>query len=227
MKPGIYLNAEEILKQKTSILPIKLILEKIQSPSIKEFTKEGLEKAPDEFWTSPSSIRAKKFGIENRKYHTAFDLIEPGGIINHIIVCAYYVIEGLRRYIQLRKKLDKPPFIVPEPIWLDRALSAALLHDICIRGDNRKIKWGDKSCYNHGELAANLLSQLPSCKKLAKEDKFQILNGIKWHMGTFGPFPGRAFTPFEKVIQEADYYSTRTFLTGVDIQLLNYPPKDP
>lgn len=226
MKKGVYLSAMEILKLKTNLPPIKELLKEIQDPNVRAFTKKGLEEAPDPFWVHPCSIRMAA-NVELRKFHNPITLTEPGGIINHSIVAVYFALNALRRHLSFRIEIEEIPFQLPKPEWKDMAISATLLHDICKNGDNRIAPWGERVYPEHGKLAATLLSNLPSYLKLNHLQRKNILNGIKWHMGNFikGFHPGRPFTEFEKVIQEADYYSTRIFLTGVDIQLINYPPK--
>jgi len=228
MKPGIYLTAKEILKLKTELPPIKKVLDEIYNPEIKVFTQDALERAPKQFWTYPCSKRSKTEGIEKRKYHAPFNLVEPGGIINHSVVCAYCALEGLKRYTEFRKPVaDWRRWIITTK-WSDLAISAALLHDICKNGDNITAPWGEQMHPRHGELAVEFLVHLPSLKAVPFEDIHEILCGTMWHMGNFGPLPSsKKFSEFELVIQEADFYSTRVFLENVDIELINYPPKDP
>ncbi len=247
MKPGIYLTEKEILEQKTDLPPIKKILNAIQNPHIKAFTKEALEKAPDRFWLDPCSIKASR-NVISRKYHNPITLTVPGGIVNHSTTAVYFAIEGLRRRPCFRIDINKTSIeifpllpnadgIFPKPIWQDRTISAILLHDACKNGDNKNVPWGGGTHPGHGELAAEFIKKIPSFKKLRQRDQSLISNGIKWHMGhlrySFAPkgekFTESAsksrFTEFEKVIQEADFYSTRVFLTGIDFQLINYPSK--
>ena len=223
MKKGIYLSAKEILKLKTDLPPIKKLLDEIQNPSIRAFTKQGLENAPDKFWINSCSIRMSK-NIPFRAFHNPITLTNPGGIINHKIVAVYVGLDALRRRPRFRIDIKEVPFQIPKPKWKDRTISAVLLHDICKNG----VPWSDRVHPQHGELAVKILKQLSCSKKLNPYDRQYILNGIKWHMGTFfHPDREFKFTEFERVIQEADYYSTRRFLTGVDIdvELINYPPK--
>ncbi len=233
MKPGIYLTEKEILEQKTDLPPIKKILDEFYDPNVKIFTEEALNKFADEFWIYPCSNRMAAM-ISDRKFHNPFDLVIPGGNLNHLIFGDYVIVETLRRRPCFTKEkviVDGIDYYPPKPKWKDVARSIFLLHDGCKNGID---SWGKRMFREHGLLTAEFLKRLPSFKKLNSFQKKHILNGVKWHMGRFGPLPIRPlrkllgkplFTEFERVVQEADYHSTLTILTGVDIQLINYPPK--
>lgn len=223
MKPGIYLTEKQILELKTDLPPIKQILNEIQDPLVRTSAKKGLEMAPDDMWLYPCSIQMSA-DLPNRLYHGPFNLVRPGGILNHLIIGSRIAIYGLKRYHCFRYKIDPPINYAPKPEWKDLALHSFLLHDACkYAPENYYDSWGEKMHRKHGLLAAEFISQIPAFKKLDSFQKKQILNSIKWHMGIFGSLPKRRFTEFERVIQEADFYSSLTFLIDVDIQLINYP----
>ena len=236
----IKVTEEEILRLKTKLPPIQEALAKFNNraqrdcggceadsynPLIREFVREGLEKASEGFWLDSCS--------SSPKYHPPFDQVTPGGIVNHILVATCFVEEGIRRYPEFTTEEFQPDHhwavIKPDPRWLDLARAATMLHDIAKCG----IPWGERTVTNHGHLGAEFLESLESFQKLDLGDQRLILDGVKWHMGRweegFGQerggehclFPSTCFTGFELLIQEADYYSTRTQVRVAGFNLIN------
>ena len=223
----IKVTEEEILRLKTELPLIQEALEKFNNPFIREFVQEPLEKAPDGFWLDPCS--------SSGKYHPPFDQVIPGGIVNHVLVATSFVEEGIKRYPEFCSAEVDPEHkwgsMRPDPRWLDLARAACMLHDIAKCG----IPWGEHTVANHGHLGAEFLKKLGSFQQLDPADQRIITTGVKWHMGRWEEgfknrvweqehclFPSRCFTPFELLIQEADYYSTRTKVRVSGFNLINY-----
>lgn len=209
------------------------------NPYIKAFVQEALEKAPNEFWLDPCSSSGKyrpRYAQTRflRKYHPPFDQVTPGGIVNHILVATYFVEEGIRRYPEFSSEEFQPDSrwaeIKPDPRWLDLARAAMMLQDIAKCG----IPWGNHTVKNHGHLGAEFLKSLGAYQKLDPSDQRIILSGVEWHMGRWEAgfeqergwegclFPSSCFTAFELLIQEVDYYSTRTRVRVAGFNLINY-----
>lgn len=216
----IEITEEEILRCKTKLPPIQEALAKFNNPLIRKFVREALEKAPDELWLAPCSSTGK--------YHPPFDQVTPGGIPNHMSVVTYLVEQGIFRYPEFTYQESHPdhhwPVTKPDPRWLDLARAATMLHDIAKCG----IPWGERTVKNHGHLGAEFLENLESFQKLGRFDRTMILRGVTWHMGRweegFEQDHRRVFGffPFELLIQEADYYSTRKKVRVADFNLINY-----
>lgn len=227
----IHVTEAEILHLKTELPPIQEALAKFNNraqrdcggceadssnPLIRELAQEALEKASEGFWLAPCS--------SSGKYHPPFDQITPGGIVNHVLVATYFVEQGIRRYPEFTDENYQP-----NPRWLDLARAATMLHDIAKCG----IPWGEHTVANHGHLGAEFLKKLRSFQQLDPADQRIITTGVRWHMGRweegFGQnrggehclFPSTCFTGFELLIQEADYYSTRTKVRVSGFNLIN------
>ena len=227
----IEVTGEEILRLKTKLPPIQEALNKFNNPLTREFVREALEKAPDRFWLDPCT--------KSEEYHPPFDRVVPGGIINHALVCTYFVERGIQRYPEFAYQEMHPdhhwPITKPDPRWLDLARVAAMLHDIVKCG----IPWGKHTVKNHGHLGAEFLSTLPTFQLLDPDDQSWILVGVRWHMGRWEEGFEQlsslhwgngldaleewgGFSPFELLIQEVDYYSTRTQVRVAGFELINY-----
>jgi hypothetical protein len=202
----------EILHLKTELLPLKEALGRFHNGRIRKFVEEALNVAPDGFWLDPCS--------SSGRYHPPFDQVVPGGIVNHVLVATYCVEEGIRRYPKFTDGKSQP-----NPDWLDRARATAMLHDIAKYG----IPWGDHTVSNHGHLGAELLERLGTFEDLEPIDQDMVLRGVRWHMGRwekgFETDHRRTvgFHPFELLIQEADFYSTRVRIrVAEDFDLINF-----
>lgn len=231
----IKVSEEEILRLKTELPPIQEALAKFNNraqqdcggreadsynPLIRDLVEEALEKAPDGFWFDPCSSTGK--------YHPPFDQVIPGGLVNHMLIATYFVEQGIHRYHEFTDEKFQP-----DPRWLDLSRAATMLHDIAKCG----IPWGDHTVKNHGHLGAEFLKKLGSFQRLDPADQRIIATGVRWHMGRweegFGQnrggerclFPSTCFTGFELLIQEADYYSTRTKVRVAGFELINYECK--
>lgn len=202
LRNEIIVTKEEILKFKTKLIMPELV--KIKNDTIRDFTILALEKAPNGLWLDPCS--------SSGRWHPPQDQVIPGGIINHLICCQYMIEQAIQRY---------PDFIKDDQrIKLDKLRCVGWLHDIAKCG----IPWGKKTVPNHGYLGVIWLEEMEGIKNnyyLFQE----IIEGIYWHMAHWEQDyrTGQKFTDFQKIIQEADYYSTRAKLRFADITLINFP----
>jgi hypothetical protein len=177
----------------------------IKDLSLKEFAKELISNADDYFFTVPAS--------SSGKYHPQFDLGE-GGLVRHTRFVAF-----------LAKCLAESRIF--SDIDTDLLIIAALAHDITKQGDGN----GKHTVWEHPELAKNYVMEIyknnTKFSNIPEELINKICKAIHSHMGKWGnhaeflrgnsplPLPE---TEFEKVLQEADYVSSRREITGFDFR---------
>jgi len=201
-------NEKGILYLKATIPPVQQMLAKFDSDEVRALVEGALMKAPDGFWLSPASSTGK--------YHPPFDQVVPGGLVNHSLVVIRFAEEGIRRYSEFTDKKYRP-----DPMWLDAARAAAMLHDVIKNGNS----WGRYTVPNHGQLAAEFLTDLDNITSLPQPQRDALIEAVRWHMGrwTKGFQSHLPLSPLELLIQEADYYASRRWIQiGDDLDLINF-----
>ena len=172
-----------------------LQIEKIESPHIRKFTKNALDKAHDQFWLVPSS--------SSGKFHPPEDQGE-GGLIRHLVKASEVAYE-LARFYNITTQ-DR-----------DIVVSAAILHDIQKNG----IPWGISSDSNHALVAYHWLDEFD----LDQPYKNKIRKCVRYHMSRWSGLKKeieRATRPNtnELIVQLSDYFSSRknvSFLPGISL----------
>lgn len=206
------------------------LIQLIESDDLRAFTMYILSKSHAEWSTiSPSS---------SGKYHPKGER-GTSGTMHHLRSCMAFGMEGLRRYYGDVTLVD--------PVVRDELAFSILLHDWAVRGDpvTRKTAgtappWGQHTHKEHGFIAADIIEKemLPrflnvfsahikdeeELKSMVANAAFAIRNhyGI-WTMPSFGGMKpdDPELTNLARLLQEADYYSTRAFLNEHDQELIN------
>lgn len=167
----------------------------IKCPDIKKFVKNILKKAPPYFWSAASS--------SSGKYHPEQSNGE-GGLVRHTIATAYFAKEFLQCFNLSGRDGD-------------RAVAAAILHDICKYG----LPGGPHTTPQHDKESADFVMALgkayiatPEAGIFTADDLTAICKGIAFHMGTWTkhdrkkPFPAE-YSPLELCVHMADMASSR------------------
>ncbi|KKL85976.1 hypothetical protein LCGC14_1949350 [marine sediment metagenome] len=147
-------------------------LDLIEDEDFRAFTERVLNAAPDYFWSVPSSS----------SHHPEDERIE-GGRVLHARRC-------VRLANDICDAMDGSLFSVY--LKRDILISAALVHDICIRGSNDRPS-SDKAMYDHGKIAYFFIRD--AAHKLVGRELHPVmpigaLTGlVESHMGRWGPTP--------------------------------------
>lgn len=202
----------------------------IESKDLRAFVFYVLSKSHPE-WSaiSPSS---------SGKYHPVGERGKSGTMI-HIRSCMAFGMEGMRRYFGDNMNVD--------PKVRDELAFSIILHDWAVRGDpvTRKTsgilpQWGAHTHKEHGNIAAeiignellprflavfsNRISDEEELKEMVEHACFAIRNhyGI-WTSPNYGGMKpdNPELTNLARMLQEADYYATRAFLTEHDPEIMN------
>jgi hypothetical protein len=189
-----------ISKLMENLSPVRNLLymtsyNKIDNPVIRDFVKNALDHAPQEFWKAQSS--------GSGKYHPPEDQ-GVGGLIRHLVKCVY-TSEELGNFFNI-SYTDR-----------DIVLAGTLLHDIQKNG----IPWGEMTHYEHGKIASDWLDNFTLDNKI----KDGIRNCVRYHMYRWcepEKEKMRAINPTinEKIVQLSDFFSSRkcaSFLPGYEI----------
>lgn len=198
---------------------IEDIIAMIEHDDLRAFTYYVISQCHPDFWIIPSSSTGK--------YHPDWEN-GNGGLIRHIRAVTTYAISGLRRYGYGCDYTGMDPNDSAEA--RDIIVCAALLHDWGKNG-NPPEKWGRHTTKTHGEDTANYIKEkmFPKFIKMFKEVK--DVDGLKkmlkevciaiyhhygiWSKEKLSPSSNK-LTNFAKILQEADYYSSREYSKGIE-----------
>ena len=197
---------------------IKEFIWMIEDDDLRAFTYFVLSQSHPDFWVIPAS--------SSGKYHPVWENGE-GGLIRHIKAGMALAMSGLRRYGYSYETVGDANMNAK---IRDIIAFSVLLHDWGKNGDPNK-NWGKYTTKTHGEDTANLIQKdlLPKFIKFFPEIKnteeltdmveqgcFAIANhyGI-WSKEKMKPNDEK-MTDVARILQEADYYSSRKFISSVD-----------
>jgi 23S rRNA maturation-related 3'-5' exoribonuclease YhaM len=165
-------------------------LELIVDSNIREFTKKCLGKAPEYFWTIPSSSTGK---------HHPPDENSEGGAVLHVRkavkiaedLCIMYNISGITR---------------------DCIISATIMHDLA------KLGYPNQELYTvngHGALWIRIAEQIEKPQKIMTSDTLSMIGRlIGCHMGRFDiPYTISNSDKPTLIVQLADYISSRKYIS--------------
>lgn len=136
----------------------------ILNPKIRAFTKKAIEKAPDYFFTVPSSSTGK--------YHSSYAL-GAGGLVRHVKACARIAVDLYRMEMFNHFSSDDKDLI----------LSALLLHDSYKQGKDGS---GGHTVTEHPLLAKFAILEDPELNQMLEKDQLsKIGENIAHHMGAW------------------------------------------
>lgn len=140
-------------------------LDLIVDQKIRDFTKHVLEKAPEYFWTVPSS--------SSGKYHPD-QSNGNGGLVRHTKAVVYFAVKICDVYSAIG-------------IEKDCIISACILHDILKYGEVKK----SYTTKNHDYEGAMFVKRIGEDFGLDQDSLFVIIDSIAWHMGRWTDMTGR------------------------------------
>ena len=167
-------------------------INEIQSEDFRDFVRFYFdEKVGDWFWKSGAS--------SSGKFHPIFSQGE-GGLVRSTKAIVLFCTDFLR--------LISYSYMKDE--FKDFAIMACLLHDTCKYGVNHEV---DKTCYkNHGELAANKVSQA-WFEFFGAPAPELLCMAIRSHMGQWTENKDhRPFTNLDRLVHLSDYIASRSFI---------------
>ncbi len=171
-------------------------INEIKDVAIKEFIREALDNAPEEFWHSPCSGSGKYHPPENQG---------DEGVVRHLYKCGKIALE-LCRFFGLENPYDK-----------DVVFAGAILHDIKKNGE----PWEPSTSLEHAIVGADYLKQFD----LYEPAKTDITNCVRYHMGRWSSPESeleRACNPTKRelIVQLSDFFGSRkiaSHLPGIEI----------
>jgi hypothetical protein len=163
-------------------------LKLISRPDIRTFVKECLEKAPEYFWTIPSSSTGK--------YHPEEDN-GVGGLVIHT-----------KKVVKLADDLCRNYEIIGDE--RDCVIAAAIMHDTCKGGFPEN---SGNTVSGHGSLWINIAEQVIDKKILIGVDYIKLIGRlISTHMGRWDePFINN-YDVMSNIIQVSDYIASRKYV---------------
>lgn len=171
-------------------------LELITDEKINKFVKKALKHANKGFWTCACSA--------SNKYHPPENQVD-GGLIIHS-----------RKMVQIAVSLFRF-FRVKNEVTKSKIIAAVILHDICKRG----IDWKVRFARDHGPKAAEWLYGLCTAEEKGSKDIKFVISLVRDHMAVWNyPEPTPALKKNEilknsniahLIVQLSDYWSSRTW----------------
>lgn len=208
-------KSQEMLKEADVI---KEFIWMIEDDDLRAFTYFVISQSHPDFWVIPSS--------SSGKYHPEWEN-GKGGLIRHVKAVMALAMSALRRYGYSYETTGDADLNAKTR---DIIAFSVLLHDWGKNGDPNK-DWGKHTTKTHGEDAAKLIEEelLPKFIKFfpeiknVDELKDMVQQGcfaIRHHYGIWSKEKMKPndpkMTDIARILQEADYYSSRKFISSVD-----------
>jgi hypothetical protein len=183
------------------------------------------------FWTSPSSMTGKYHPEDQNRDSEVVPGVVVGGLISHTWHVLATCFEAMRRYgySERASREDRVRWAKVR----DELAFASIIHDWAKCGDPTKGEWFDNTTSDHGEVAAEIvrgpmldrfLVAFPEVVEepleLLREMVSDAAHAIEHHYGVWSRARHRPsssdMTDLDRMLQEADYYSTRRYIKGFD-----------
>jgi len=160
----------------------------IENGKIRTFVAQCLEKAPDYFWTCPSSSTGK--------YHPA-DENTMGGTILHT-----------KRVTRIAADLCFSMGVTS--VEKDCVIAAAIMHDMCKLGYPEEGRW---TAPGHGALWINVANKVIKSNVIIDSPTIQTIGRlIACHMGRFDIPYVMADNKLDTILQVSDYVASRAYV---------------
>ncbi len=203
----------------------------IEHDGLRAFAIYALSLANPKYWNMDSSSSGKYHPKHHNESWTLPDGSVVGGLMRHIWETMGMAVSGLHRYGYDPKQVGSLPN--DRARMRDIVAFAVVLHDWAKNG-NPISGWGKHTSPEHGEIASMTIRKelYPAFLEKFPEASEDVENladmvkeacyAIKQHYGVWGG--GRMkpshekLTDAAKILQEADYYGTRSFLGEFDAE---------
>lgn len=189
--------------KKDAIESLQEYIALIRDEKLRNLCNKVLEDTDDSFFIVPSSTTLKYHNKEDNKI---------GGIVTHQKRSTVVALSALSRYgydYSLEKNDDEKKIV-------DLAITAALIHDCPYRLIKDKGRYF--TSFDHAVNNAKYLQKTMEEMNFEKKDTDLLCSAVGFHMGIGDRHEDKSWVdnfssfqshPLIKVVQEADYYSTR------------------